>query len=41
VLPSGTDRDKITAEVSKGVLTVIIPKAAGAQKKTIEVKAAA
>lgn len=42
VLPDGIDRDKIAADVSKGVLTVPIPKTAEAQKqqKKIEVKAA-
>lgn len=41
VLPDGVDADKIAADVAKGVLTVTVPKAAPAQKKTIEVKAAA
>jgi len=41
VLPDGTDREKISASVAKGVLTVTVPKAAPAQRKTIEVKAAA
>jgi len=41
-LPDGVDRDKITAEFAKGVLTVTLPKsAAAAPPKTIEVKAAA
>jgi HSP20 family protein len=41
-LPDGVDRDKIGAEFAKGVLTVTLPKTAGAQKqqKRIEVKAA-
>ncbi|HXP05082.1 MAG TPA: Hsp20/alpha crystallin family protein [Stellaceae bacterium] len=41
-LPPGVDRDKIGAELSKGVLTVTMPKTAEAQKqqKKIEVKAA-
>ena len=41
-LPTGIDRDKITAEFAKGVLTVSLPKSADAQKqqKKIEVKAA-
>jgi len=42
-LPDGVDRDKIAAELAKGVLTVTLPKSAEAQKpqKKIEVKAAA
>jgi HSP20 family protein len=42
-LPDGVDRDKIAADLSKGVLTIILPKTAEAQKphKRIEVKAAA
>lgn len=42
-LPGGVDRDKIVAELSKGVLTITLPKTAEAQKpqKKIEVKAAA
>jgi len=41
-LPEGIDRDKITAEFAKGVLTVSLPKSPQAQKqqKKIEVKAA-
>ena len=41
-LPDSVDRDKIGAELSKGVLTVILPKTAEAQKqqKKIAVKAA-
>jgi HSP20 family protein len=41
-LPDGIDRDKITAQFAKGVLTVTLPKSAQAQKqqKKIEVKAA-
>lgn len=41
-LPEGVDEDKITANFSKGVLTVLLPKSADAQKaqKKIEVKAA-
>ena len=41
-LPEGVDRDKITAQFSKGVLAVSLPKSAEAQKqqKKIEVKAA-
>jgi HSP20 family protein len=40
VLPDGVDRDKIAANLAKGVLTVTLPKTAGAQKeqKKIEVK---
>jgi HSP20 family protein len=41
VLPDGVDADKVAASVAKGVLKVTLPKAAQAQKKTIEVKAAA
>jgi HSP20 family protein len=42
-LPEGVDRDKIAAELSKGVLTITLPKTAEGQKpqKKIEVKAAA
>jgi HSP20 family protein len=41
-LPDDVDRDKIEAGLSKGVLTVSLPKTAQAQKqKKIEVKAAA
>jgi HSP20 family protein len=41
-LPDGVDRDKIGAEFAKGVLTLTLPKTAGAQKqqRKIEVKAA-
>jgi HSP20 family protein len=41
-LPDGVDRDKVSADFSKGVLTVTLPKTAEAQKqsKKIEVKAA-
>jgi HSP20 family protein len=41
-LPDGVDRDKISSELTKGVLTVTLPKTADAQKqhKKIEVKAA-
>ncbi len=39
-LPSGVDRDKISAQFAKGILTVTLPKSAEAQKqqKKIEVK---
>jgi HSP20 family protein len=42
VLPEGIDRDKISAEFSKGILTLTLPKTPDAQKqqKKIEVKAA-
>jgi HSP20 family protein len=42
-LPEGVDRDKIAANLAKGVLTITLPKTAEAQKPTkkIEVKAAA
>ena len=41
-LPAGVDRDKISSELSKGVLTLTLPKTAEAQQQTkkIEVKAA-
>jgi HSP20 family protein len=41
-LPDGVDRDKISAEFSKGLLTLTLAKTAAAQKqqKKIEVKAA-
>ncbi len=41
-LPESVDRDKITADLSKGVLTITLPKTAEAQRpqKKIEVKAA-
>jgi len=41
-LPEAVDRDNIAADLSKGVLTVTLPKKAEAQKpaKKIEVKAA-
>jgi HSP20 family protein len=43
VLPDGIERDKIAADLSKGVLTITLPKTVAAQKpqKKIEVKAAA
>jgi HSP20 family protein len=39
-LPTSVDRDKVTADYSKGVLTITLPKTADAQKqsKKIEVK---
>ena len=42
-LPEGIDRDKVAADLAKGVLTITLPKTAAAQKpaKKIEVKAAA
>ncbi|HYM72605.1 MAG TPA: Hsp20/alpha crystallin family protein [Stellaceae bacterium] len=42
-LPDSVDREKISADLSKGVLTITLPKTAAAQKPTkkIEVKAAA
>jgi HSP20 family protein len=42
-LPEGIDRDKIAADLAKGVLTITLPKSAAAQKpaKKIDVKAAA
>lgn len=41
-LPDGVDRDQISADFSRGVLTITLPKTAGAQEqqKKIEVKAA-
>ena len=43
MLPDGIERDKIAADLSKGVLTITLPKTAAAQKpqKKIEVKSAA
>jgi HSP20 family protein len=41
IVPDGVDREKIAADFAKGVLTLTLPKVAPAQKKTIEVKAAA
>jgi HSP20 family protein len=42
-LPDGIDRDKIAADLTKGVLTISLPKTAEAKQQTkkIEVKAAA
>ena len=42
-VPESVDRDKITAELTKGVLTITLPKSAAAQqpKKTIDIKTAA
>lgn len=41
-VPDGVDRDKIGADLAKGVLTITMPKTAQAQKQQkIEVKAAA
>jgi HSP20 family protein len=41
-LPEGLDRDKIAADLAKGVLTITLPKTAQAQKQQkIEVKPAA
>lgn len=42
-LPDGVDREKVAAELSKGVLKITLPKTTEAQKseKKIEVKAAA
>jgi HSP20 family protein len=42
-LPDSVDRDKIAAELAKGVLTITLPKSAAAQKpeKKIEIKTAA
>jgi HSP20 family protein len=43
ILPDGVDRDKIGADLAKGVLTITMPKTAAAQKpqKKIAVKAKA
>lgn len=41
ILPEGIDAEKIEASVSKGVLTVTVPKTAQAVAKKIEVKASA
>ena len=40
-MPAGIDASAIKASISKGVLTVVIPKPAPAQTKKIEVKSAA
>ncbi len=40
-LPEGVNADMIKASLSKGVLTVTVPKPVPAQAKTIEVKSAA
>ena len=40
-LPTGVDSGAIKASISKGVLTVVIPKPAPTQVKKIDVKAAA
>jgi HSP20 family protein len=40
-LPAGTDPDAIKASISSGVLKVTVPKAAPAQVKKVQVKAAA
>jgi len=40
-LPAGVDAGAIKASISKGVLTVVVPKPAPAQAKKIEVKSAA
>jgi len=40
-LPAGVDAGTIKASISKGVLTVVIPKPAPAQAKKIQVKSAA
>ncbi len=42
-LPAGVDRDKIAADLAKGVLTITLPKTAEAQKpeKAIEIRPAA
>ena len=40
-LPDGVNLDAVKASISKGVLTVTVPKPAPAQSKKIEVKAAA
>jgi HSP20 family protein len=42
-LPESVDRDKITAELTKGVLTITLPKSAAVQQpeKKIDIKTAA
>jgi HSP20 family protein len=40
-LPAGIDANKIQANLSKGVLKVVVPKPAATQQKKIEVKSAA
>jgi HSP20 family protein len=43
MLPDGVDREKIAADIAKGVLTISMPKTAKAKEaeQKIEVKAAA
>jgi HSP20 family protein len=37
-LPAGVQRDKISASYKNGILTIVLPKSEGAQKKEIKVK---
>jgi HSP20 family protein len=38
-LPSGVDKDKVTANTANGVITITVPKTPGAQPRKVTVKA--
>jgi HSP20 family protein len=40
-LPPGVDAEKVRASIDKGVLTIVLPKAAQSQPKKVEIKPAA